>query len=247
MQAWAHPTLMPLERPSNPAPGCLVCGRSSQLVFSVAQAPPLHAEARSQQGIQAQTSADYLPGQDPLPAPLPRQGPDPPSDFPPIPRMLPPLAEIQTAPVHRVSSHHALAGTLQEDVPCRARLSCTLLRHSAQVSLWYSRTTKFASEPLGPLASSLTTRYEMSLHRLSNGKQRGAGPAPHLQACKTCNAPDTESGHVQAHLANGLQVYMMEDHEVPTVKAALLMKGGRHASPAIKVGAYDVISVVLAT
>ena len=31
---------------------------------------------------------------------------------------------------------------------------------------------------------------------------------------------------------------MMEDHEVPVVKAALLMKGGRHASPADKVGAY---------
>ena len=46
----------------------------------------------------------------------------------------------------------------------------------------------------------------------------------------------------QAHLANGLQVYMMEDHEVPTVKAALLMKGGRHASPANKVGACHVIS-----
>ena len=36
-------------------------------------------------------------------------------------------------------------------------------------------------------------------------------------------------------LENGLRVFLLEDHEVPLVKATLLMKGGARASPPDKV------------
>ena len=36
-------------------------------------------------------------------------------------------------------------------------------------------------------------------------------------------------------LDNGLRVFLLEDHEVPLVKATLLMKGGARASPPDKV------------
>lgn len=37
-------------------------------------------------------------------------------------------------------------------------------------------------------------------------------------------------------LENGLKVFLLEDHEVPLVKATLLMRGGARASPPDKVG-----------
>ena len=40
---------------------------------------------------------------------------------------------------------------------------------------------------------------------------------------------------VQVVLDNGLKVFLLEDHEVPLVKATLLMKGGARASPPDKV------------
>ncbi|KAL3137574.1 hypothetical protein ABBQ38_004857 [Trebouxia sp. C0009 RCD-2024] len=40
----------------------------------------------------------------------------------------------------------------------------------------------------------------------------------------------------EVRLDNGLRVFLLEDHEVPLVKATLLMKGGARASPADKVG-----------
>lgn len=40
----------------------------------------------------------------------------------------------------------------------------------------------------------------------------------------------------EVKLDNGLRVFLLEDHEVPLVKATLLIKGGARASPADKVG-----------
>lgn len=40
---------------------------------------------------------------------------------------------------------------------------------------------------------------------------------------------------LQVRLDNGLRVFLLEDHEVPLVKATLLMKGGARASPPDKV------------
>ena len=40
-------------------------------------------------------------------------------------------------------------------------------------------------------------------------------------------------------LDNGLRVFLLEDHEVPLVKATLLIKGGARASPADKVGMLE--------
>lgn len=46
----------------------------------------------------------------------------------------------------------------------------------------------------------------------------------------------TSSVHgLQVRLDNGLRVFLLEDHEVPLVKATLLMKGGARASPPDKV------------
>ena len=36
---------------------------------------------------------------------------------------------------------------------------------------------------------------------------------------------------LQVVLDNGLRVFLLEDHEVPLVKATLLMRGGARASP----------------
>ena len=36
---------------------------------------------------------------------------------------------------------------------------------------------------------------------------------------------------LQVVLENGLKVFLLEDHEVPLVKATLLMRGGARASP----------------
>ena len=44
---------------------------------------------------------------------------------------------------------------------------------------------------------------------------------------------------LQVRLDNGLRVYLLEDHEVPLVKATLLMKGGARSSPADKVPALS--------
>ena len=41
---------------------------------------------------------------------------------------------------------------------------------------------------------------------------------------------------MQFTLSNGLSVVLIEDHEVPTVKGQLLMRGGQRASPSDKVG-----------
>lgn len=40
----------------------------------------------------------------------------------------------------------------------------------------------------------------------------------------------------QVRLSNGIRAFLIEDHEVPLVKASLAMKGGQRASPADKVG-----------
>jgi hypothetical protein len=40
----------------------------------------------------------------------------------------------------------------------------------------------------------------------------------------------------QVSLPNGLQVYLLEDHEVPLIKGTLLMAGGQTASPGDQVG-----------
>ena len=37
--------------------------------------------------------------------------------------------------------------------------------------------------------------------------------------------------NLQVVLENGLKVFLLEDHEVPLVKATLLMRGGARASP----------------
>lgn len=44
---------------------------------------------------------------------------------------------------------------------------------------------------------------------------------------------------LQVRLDNGLRVFLLEDHEVPLVKATLLMKGGARASPPDKVPALS--------
>lgn len=43
----------------------------------------------------------------------------------------------------------------------------------------------------------------------------------------------------QVMLSNGLKVYMIEDHEVPIVKISLATRGGQHASPEDKAGAFS--------
>lgn len=60
--------------------------------------------------------------------------------------------------------------------------------------------------------------------------------------------PDLRAPNVeQAVLPNGLRIFMMEDHEVPLVKASLVMRGGMRASPADKVlsGPWCVYSCVV--
>ena len=48
--------------------------------------------------------------------------------------------------------------------------------------------------------------------------------------------PDLRAPNIeQAVLPNGLRIFMMEDHEVPLVKASLVMRGGMRASPPDKV------------
>ncbi len=41
--------------------------------------------------------------------------------------------------------------------------------------------------------------------------------------------------HAQLTLSNGLRVYLLEDHDVPLVKASLLFRGGMRTSPPDKV------------
>ena len=36
---------------------------------------------------------------------------------------------------------------------------------------------------------------------------------------------------VQFALANGLRVFLLEDHELPVVQGSLIMRGGQRASP----------------
>ena len=40
---------------------------------------------------------------------------------------------------------------------------------------------------------------------------------------------------MQAVLSNGLRVFLVEDHDVPLVKASLLFRGGLRTSPPDKV------------
>ena len=48
--------------------------------------------------------------------------------------------------------------------------------------------------------------------------------------------PDLRAPNIeQAVLPNGLRIFMVEDHEVPLVKASLVMRGGMRASPPDKV------------
>ena len=42
---------------------------------------------------------------------------------------------------------------------------------------------------------------------------------------------------MQVILSNGLKVFLIEDHEVPIIKASVVMKGGQRASPGDKAGA----------
>ena len=41
---------------------------------------------------------------------------------------------------------------------------------------------------------------------------------------------------LQVTLANGLRVFLLEDHEVPVVHGTVLMRGGQRASPGDQVG-----------
>lgn len=53
---------------------------------------------------------------------------------------------------------------------------------------------------------------------------------------RPCTGNVTIQNGVQFTLPNGLFVVLIEDHEVPTVKGQLLMRGGQRASPEDKVG-----------
>lgn len=53
-------------------------------------------------------------------------------------------------------------------------------------------------------------------------------------------APDIE----EAVLSNGLRLFLVEDHEVPIVRASLLMRGGMRASPPDKVPCTAVLVFV---
>jgi hypothetical protein len=47
--------------------------------------------------------------------------------------------------------------------------------------------------------------------------------------------PDGGQNCVQAVLTNGVRVFMIEDHEVPLIKASVLIPGGQRSSPPNKV------------
>ncbi len=48
----------------------------------------------------------------------------------------------------------------------------------------------------------------------------------------------------QVTLANGLRVFLLEDHEVPVVKGTLAMRGGQRASPPEKVRSRILVRLV---
>ena len=59
--------------------------------------------------------------------------------------------------------------------------------------------------------------------------------ASHARACN-CSQAIGYLLHAQVTLRNGLRVFLVEDHDVPLVKASLLFRGGMRNSPPDKVG-----------
>ena len=52
---------------------------------------------------------------------------------------------------------------------------------------------------------------------------------------------------MQAVLSNGLRVFLVEDHDVPLVKASLLFRGGLRTSPPDKVMQLKMCVLYLST